>query len=57
VTKDINRTIPKPGEPFKFNEISLHGVLEVLDVDKVLHAIYTGIGREKRNGCGLLLVS
>ncbi len=57
VIKDINRTIPKPGHPFKYNEIALHGVLEVLDVEKVLHTIYTGVGREKRNGCGLLLVS
>lgn len=57
VTKDINRTIPKPGQPYKFNEVSVSGVLEVLDVDKVRHTIFTGIGREKRNGCGLLLVS
>lgn len=57
VTKDINRTIPKPGGSFQFNEIAVSGVLEVLDVDKVRHTIFTGIGREKRNGCGLLLVS
>jgi CRISPR-associated protein Cas6/Cse3/CasE subtype I-E len=57
IIKDITRIIPKPDGPYKFHELSLKGALEVLDVSKLLYTVFHGIGRAKRNGCGLLLLS
>lgn len=67
VTKNIMRKFTKPAtrelDPpkqahlIKFDEISIKGALKVLDVEKLKQTIFSGIGREKGFGCGLLLVS
>jgi CRISPR-associated protein Cas6/Cse3/CasE subtype I-E len=57
ITSDIKRTIPKPGNPYPINEIGVSGILTVTDLSKFKSTLYNGIGRNKRNGCGLLLIS
>lgn len=57
VLRDFNRKIPKPGKPYRFNEFSVCGTLKVKSVPKLRNSIFNGIGRAKRNGCGLLLLS
>ena len=46
-----------PGKkPIEFSEIDFAGALTVADPEKLRAALFTGIGRARAYGCGLMLV-
>lgn len=46
----------KHGRPVQFSTADLQGLLTVSDPDRFLATLYSGIGRSKAFGCGLLLI-
>ena len=42
--------------PIQYSSIHYEGILTVTDVDKFIHVLFSGIGRSKAFGCGLMLV-
>lgn len=43
-------------KPIEFSEIDFAGVLTVADPEKLRAALFTGIGRARAYGCGLMLI-
>ncbi len=43
-------------KPIKFSSIHFEGILTVKEPDKFTNMLYTGLGRSKAFGCGLMLV-
>jgi len=48
--------LAKPGHKVRFSTVDLQGVLTVTDPERMLAALYGGIGPAKAFGCGLMLV-
>ncbi len=43
-------------KPIRFSTLDYEGILQIVDVDRLLHALHSGIGPAKGFGCGLMLV-
>lgn len=48
--------LAKPGNKVRFSTVDFQGVLTVTDPERMLVALYDGIGPAKAFGCGLMLV-
>ena len=46
----------RKGRPIRFSSINYDGILTVTDPDRLLRALFEGIGRSRAFGCGLFLV-
>lgn len=47
---------PKTIEPITFSEIDYEGILTVTEPERLTAALFTGVGKARSYGCGLLLV-
>ena len=48
--------LSRQDKPIRYSTVDFHGVLMVTNPDKFRTALFTGIGKSKAFGCGLLLV-
>lgn len=47
---------PKEKHPIQFSSLDYQGILEVTDTQTFTQMLYTGFGRSKSFGCGLMLI-
>lgn len=51
------RKVPKPKKPYRIEEVFVRGVLTVKNIKTFISTLNNGVGRTRRNGCGLLIIS
>lgn len=51
-----HKVVGKNGRPVQFSSVDLQGLLTVSDPNKFLTNLYSGIGKSKAFGCGLMLI-